>query len=96
MTLQTIDIIAAKPISIKEKILFQNNFSVQDIHLIQSWLMADDAYNTQKMHALATALQSNRNCAQVFFEWKKFAQEERYLLVFYLFSLIAILFFAKK
>lgn len=95
--LRALDIIAAKPIKINEKVLKKYNYTLSDLKLIQSWLMADDYYlsNTQT-EKFAKELKSRRDFSQMIHEWKKFVSDERYLLGFYVVSFLIILFFLKK
>lgn len=92
-----LDIIAGKPIKIKNAIIEKNNFSKSDIALIQSWFMADDVYlKGNKLEQVAIQLQANRNITEVQHELKKFVQDERYLLLLYLISLLLVLLFNRK
>ena len=92
-----LDIIAAKPIKINNTFLENNNFTHDDIKLLQSWLVADDAYlSGNKMKELAKSLKVNRNSSEVLTELKKFINDERYLLLIYFMTIISVLFFDRK
>ena len=91
------DIIAGKTIKINNTIIQKNNFSKNDIALIQSWFMADDVYlKGNKLEQVAIQLQANRNITEIQQELKKFVQDERYLLLLYLISLLLVLLFNRK
>lgn len=92
-----LDIIAGKPIKINNVIIQKNNFSKNDIALIQSWFMADDTYlKDGRLEQIAIQLKTNRNFSEIQQELKKFVQDERYLLLLYLISLLLVLFFNRK
>lgn len=93
----SIDIIAAKPTSIKSNVLIENKLSVDDIVLLQHWFMADEAYLTgKKIEHFAKSIKGNRNTIEIISELKKFATDERYILLVYFITIVFILFFSKK
>lgn len=92
-----IDIIAAKPTTLKTNILIENKLSVDDIILLQHWFMADEAYLTgKKIEHFAKSIKCNRNTIEIISEFKKFATDERYILLVYFITIVFILFFSKK
>jgi hypothetical protein len=92
-----IDIIAAKPTIIKPNVLIENKLSVDDIALLQHWFMADEAYLTgKKIEHFAKSIKGNRNTIEIISELKKFATDERYILLVYFITIVFILFFSKK
>jgi len=92
-----IDIIAGKTIKINNAIIEKNNFSKNDITLIQSWFMADDVYlKGDKLEQVALLLKANRNITETQQELKKFVQDERYLLLLYLISFVFVFVFNRK
>lgn len=94
---KALDIIAANPIKIDENILQKYRFTRSDILLLQSWLVADDAYLTGgKIEQLAKELKTNRNISEIIQELKKFAADERYLIFVYGLTGIIILLFARN
>lgn len=93
----TLDAIAANPTQIDTSILSAHNFTVHDIQLIQSWMMVDDNYlKNEKVKILAQSLKSHRNFSVAVSELKKFILDERYLLLMYAISLLAIMLTAKN
>ena len=92
-----IDIIAARPIKIEDDVLAQHHFSKSDIQLIQSWMIVDDAYlSGKKIEGLALQLKSTRKSDAVVSEIKKFIYDERYLLLLYTVTVVAVVWVSRK
>ncbi|MFN8261570.1 MAG: hypothetical protein U0X41_11600 [Chitinophagales bacterium] len=92
---QALDMIAARPVKVEETKLKEYGFSLNDISLLQSWLVADDAYlSGEKMLRLAKGLKAYRGPAEIMTELKKFVTDERYLLMLYLLTILFIVVFA--
>lgn len=85
--INALDIIAAKPVKINTETLHKYQFTQSDITLLQSWMMADNAYLTGKhIEQLAIELKAIRNSTEFLKEFIKFVSDERYLLLFYFLS----------
>ena len=92
-----LDIIAAKPIKINHEILLKNKMTIDDVILLQSWFVADNAYLTgNKIEEIASSLKVNRNMYEVESELIKFVKDERYIILVYVLSILMIFLFAKK
>ena len=85
--INALDIIAAKPVKINTETLHKYQFTQSDITLLQSWMVADNAYLTGKhIEQLAKELKATRNISEIKNELTKFVFDERYLLLFYFLS----------
>lgn len=86
-----LDIIAASPIKADSACLAANQFSMQDILLLQSWLTADSTYlSGKKIEQLAIALRTHRDATSFLYESRKFIADERYLILLYILSFISV------
>lgn len=91
-----LDNIAAKPIKINENALKKYNYTVNDLNLIQSWLLADEYYfSNSQTEKFAKQLKTRRDFFQIKAEWKKFVSDERYPLGLYIVSFLIILLIIK-
>ena len=92
-----LDIIAANPIKVDTQYLQKNHFSINDITLLQSWLVADSAYlSGNPIEQVAKNVKTSRNFTEVIMEIKKLIADERYLLLMYVVSIISVFFVNRK
>lgn len=79
--IETIDRIAAKPVSIDTIKIKQYGFIPEEIQLIQSWLLLDDGhFNQNKLGNLAQSIKANRTTKEFQSVIKKLLSDERYSL----------------
>lgn len=80
--LKAFDQIAAKPTQYTAAVIEKTGYTAADISLIQSWYPGDHSYaDPIGMPELAEHLSSHRNSGDILKEWKKAAEEERFMLV---------------
>jgi len=79
--IETIDRIAAKPVSFDTIKIKQYGFIPEEIQLIQSWFLLDDGYfNQNKLGNLAQSIKANRTTKEFQSVIKKLLSDERYTL----------------
>lgn len=82
-----IDMLAAHPIEPQKEKLQNNNFSLDDLTLIQSWFIADNHYiDSAADYTMAKQLRTHRSISQTILELIKCIRGEYYSILFFIIS----------
>jgi hypothetical protein len=96
-SLKAMDNIAAKPVRIKTNLLNEYSFTQDDIALVSNWFLADNGLQqSERLFQFSRIISSYRNPSEFLLELKRFLAAERYALSMYIFTILLLLFAAKR